>query len=181
MFSDIFDVMYIGLIKTACTLSLIFCLSWLMIELFYSGVAAWMRYKMKREKEAHEFSQETLRRNNLNIIRALLLYLPKEQASMLRYVYMNSGHGAYIPTEEMSAQKLKEQGCLTIQAKEELRGWGYEWASECYYYTVSLEVAEYLSAHIKELGLNWGADFRDFRIYERLKNYQRAGRSINLE
>ena len=176
LLSGIFDVMYLGLIKTLCSLSLIFCLSWFTVELICALMKLHKRHKSKREKEAKIFADEEKYRCRINIIRALLIYLPPEQKSLLRFIYSQSGHGAYIPCENEFALKLYEHGCLESRQKRDKRG--YNWSVECFHYRVTSEIAEFLKRHMKDLGVQWGTYSIE---YEELKEYQRAGKSFSIE
>ena len=182
-FDDIFDTMYIGLIKTLCSLSLIFCASYFFVE-FACVVSDYFKEriaqaKIKRENEEREFTIEQEKRNADNRLRALLLYLPPEVSSVLMYVYNNISHAAYLPCDDALANQLYSCGCLESRLKAVVRAYGYKRQAQCFYYKVPSDIVTFLDEHIKELGSKWSLD--NTLSTEKFKIYQRAGKSVVLE
>lgn len=182
-FDDIFDTMYIGLIKTLCSLSLIFCASYFLVGFAYV-VSDYLKEritqaKIKRENEERNFTAEQEQRNSDNRLRALLLYLPPEVASVLRYVYDNISHAAYLPCDDALANQLYSCGCLESRLKAEVRAYGYKGQTQCFYYKVPSDIVDFLDEHIKELGNKWSLE--KIFITEKFKKYQRAGKAVVLE
>ncbi|MBQ6775249.1 MAG: super-infection exclusion protein B [Synergistaceae bacterium] len=168
-----------GLMKTIFSLLVIYFISRVIVEVVYGLIGYFAEKRLQHEKEEKIFECEERQRSSDNRLRALLLLLPKEMSSLLRYIYHHSSHAAYIPCNNLNAKSLYENGCLERNNKETLRAWGYSEAAKCFYYKVPADIVNFLDKHVNELG-QWGVD-RDFAKFEVLKKYQRAGRALRLE